>query len=237
MTSWPSVLKALAFGISLFLTSGDTGIFWSAVFLIFSFVFYFIQPVESKKFVYSFLILVFYSLVFAKNILNPNVAFGLAIISGLAFFILLGVKDFVFIKRERFFNFLSGYLYFLVSAAFFLADKTQFAMLFFYFLTFFAYWAISKEFMELVFPELPKTKRALVVIGSAFLITELATIISLLPIGFLNSSALVILFIFILEDLIFYHLKGKLNRQIIINNITILIVAVILIFAVSKWAL
>lgn len=199
--------------------------------------FYFVQPVESRNFLFSFLVLVFYPWAIIDFLGNFEATFALSVVSGVAFFFLLGVKDFVFIRREKIFNVLSGYFYFLSAAGFFIADKTGWGKLVFYPLTFAVFWGLSEEFIKLSVPDLPKNKKNLIVAGLAFLIIELAAIVDLLPIGFLNASALILLFVFIMEDFLFYHLKGGLNRGIILNNITILIVAAIIIFATSKWAL
>lgn len=161
-----------------------------------------------------------------------------AVLFGGFFFLLLGIKEFAFIKKENAFNFLSGFLYFLISIVFFSADKLIGFSFFFYFtLTFFVYYALFKELIDFSYPDFPKTKKALIVAGSALMIMELASAVSLLPLGFLNASALILLFIFILEDLILYHIKGGLSRETILNNVTILIVTAILIFATSKWSM
>lgn len=208
------------------------------VFIFSAFYFYLRPNAERRKIFNSFLIITFYSLAIMEYLSSGAATVWMAVLFGVFFFLLLGIKEFVFVKKENAFNFLSGFLYFLISIVFFSVDKsTGFSFFFYFALTFFVYYKLFKELFDFSYPDFPKTKKTLIVAGSALIIMELASAISLLPLGFLNASALILLFIFILEDLIFYHIKGGLSRETILNNATILIVAAILIFATSKLAL
>jgi len=240
LTLWPLALKALIFSLLFLRVSAQGGFFWTFVFLAVTIYFYFQPLFEAKKFIYSFGIMIIYALIVAGFLSNNNfgdlAAWALAIVFGIAFFMLLGVKNFSFLRRDINFNVLASAFYFLISAVFFIADKTASADFIFYFIvSCAAFYGILKEFIDFSYFEFPKTKKNLIVAGSAFLIMELISVVALLPIGFLNSSALMLLFIFISEDFIAHHLKGNLNRQMILNNVTILIVAMIFIFATSKW--
>lgn len=237
---WPPALKALIFSFLFLEYSFQGGFFWTLVFIAAAAYLYFQPFFEAKKFVYSFGIIVFYSLV-AGGFLSAN-SFGdlavwaAAVVFGAAFFIILGVKNFSFLRRDIWLNVLTGFLYFLASAVFFIADKNSgYNFIFYFIVSFLAFFGILKEFVDFSYLEFPRSKKNLIVAGSAFLAIELATAAALLPIGFLNASALMLLFIFISEDFISHHLKGNLNRQMILNNVTILIVAMIFIFATSKW--
>ena len=58
----------------------------------------------------------------------------------------------------------------------------------------------------------------------------------LLPIGFINSSALALLFALVLQDLAIYHFSGNLTRQVILRNITLVAILAVIIFASSNWS-
>lgn len=236
MTLRPLILKSLAFSGLLILVNWKGGIFWFLVFIIASFYFYFRSPFKWKDFFFSFLILFSYSLAITDYLKSGSLIIPASAVFGTLFFLLLGVKNFAFIHRQNIFNVLSGFLYFMVSVAFFIVDKSKsLSFLFYYLITFFAFYFILKESFDFLPANFPKSRKSLIVIGTTFLIAELLIGVALLPIGFLNSAALMLLFVFILEDFISYYLKGGLNRRIILNNITILIAAVIFIFATSKW--
>lgn len=243
----PPVVKSIIFSLVLSFAVLNGGFFWPTVFILSSFYWYFRSMFDWDKFLYSFFVLVFYAYLgtsffsgsstvggFSGNILVSVSAF----VFGILFFLLLSIKEFVFLRRQAVFNFLSGMLYFLVSTTFFVADKDSGGSFLFYFLlSFLAFYLLIKESTDFFTEDAPKRKKDLLVIGSAVLVAEFLSIISILPIGFLSSAALIILIVFILEDLVYYHLKGILDRQIILNNMTILIISIIFIFATSKLSL
>lgn len=238
MTLWPQALKSLVFALLLLWANADNGIFWPVVFTAVSAYFYFQPMFEWKKFFYIFLVIFFYSIGVIGYFSNSAALLGMALVFGAALFVLLGIKNFLFLERGSKLNILCSFLYFMIAAVFFVADKTSWPDFAFYFLiSFAAFYSVFKEFIDFSYPDFPKTKKSLIIAGSAFLMMELVVAVSFLPIGFLNSSALILLFVFVLEEFIFYHLKGNLNRQAILNNVTILIVAIIFIFATSRWGL
>jgi len=232
----PLALKAIIFAVLIFVANYTGGFFWNLVFIVVSMHFYFRDSLEWKKFFYSFAILIIYSLVITHYLIDQYLIMVSAVVFGLLFFLLLGIKKFAFINRQMLFNLLSGALFFMVAVAFFGADKSVgFDFLLYYIGVFLAFAFLFKEAIDFLPDEFPKKKKSLFVCGASFLIMEFAVLASFLPIGFLNSSALIVLVAFILEDLIFYYIKGNLNRQVVLNNLTILIIALIFIFATSKW--
>ncbi len=202
---------------------------------------------EWRTFFASFLILLFYAYSVTTYLSQASLTNGVAggsfaplasIVFGALFFLLIGIKEFVFLHRAAIFNFLSGALYFFIGTTFFVVDRDNATPFFAYFIiTFIALHALIRESVDFFMEDAPRSKKRLLVAGSAVLIMEFLSIITLLPIGFLSSAALIILMVFVLEDLVYYHLRGMLNRQIIINNVAILALSIILIFATSKLSL
>ena len=242
----PSVGKALAFSLTLALAILYGGSFWTILFFVGAFYWYFRSLFEWNTFLYSFILLVLYSYLGVSFLADSpvggfsgNTPIVLAsLVFGMLFFLLLGIKEFVFLRRQAIFNFLSGTLYFFISTAYFVADKDSSGSFLLYFLlSFVALYLLIKESVDFFMEDAPKRKKDLLVIGSAALVMEFLSIISILPIGFLNSAALVVLIVFVLEDLVYYHLKGTLDRQIVLNNVTIFIVCLLFIFATSKLSL
>jgi hypothetical protein len=243
----PPIGKAFVFSLTLTLAALYGGFFWPAVFVLSALYWYFQSLFDWKTFLYSFIVLVFYAYLGTSffsgasqvsGVSGDTLVFLAASVFGILFFLLLSIKEFVFLRRQAIFNFMSGALYFFVAAVFFIADKDHGgSFLFYYLLSFIALYLLIKESIDFFMEDAPKKKKNLLVIGSAVLVAEFLSIISMLPIGFLSSAALIILIIFILEDLVYYHLKGALDRQIILNNVTILIISLIFIFATAKLSL
>lgn len=223
----------------------DGGFFWTLAFFAVAFYGYFRSLFDWDTFIYSFFVLTLYSYLGTSFLASEiggasgNTPVILAsLLFGVLFFLLLGIKEFLFLWRPAIFNFLSGALYFFIGGTFFIVDKSgSGAFLLYFLLSFFALYLLIRESIEFFMEDAPKRKKELLVIGSAVLVAEFLSVVSILPIGFLNSAALIILFVFILEDLVYYHLKGTLDRQIVLNNVTILVVCLLFIFATSKLSL
>lgn len=232
----PLILKALAFGLSLFLFNYFGGFLGTVIFLAVSFGLYFKRFFQWRDFFFSFLFLVIYAFVLG-NFLGEEIYLWVGILFFSALFgILLGIKNLVFINRKRALNLFSGAMYFIVALSFFIADKSSaVSFLFYTLLSLGAFYFIFKEAFKFLMPEFSSAKRNLVAISLGFIIIELMSIIMFLPLGFLNATALIILFIFVFEDLIMGHIQGRLTRQMILNNITALLIFTIIIFALSKW--
>lgn len=223
------------------------GFFWTVLFFAVAFYGYFRSLFDWNTFLYSFFILTLYAYLGTSFLVgSSDMGAGLdrmpvvlaSSVFGVLFFLLLGVKEFLFLWRQAIFNFLSGSLYFFIGGTFFIANKSGAGDFVLYFLlSFVALYLLIKESIEFFMEDAPKRKKELLVIGSAVLVAEFLSVVSILPIGFLNSAALIILFVFILEDLVYYHLKGTLDRQIVLNNVTILVVCLLFIFATSKLTL
>lgn len=206
------------------------------IFLLFTFYFYFRKIFEWRKFFFAFLVLIFYSLI-VINFFNN--AFFLAVSSiffALLFFLLLGVKNFVFLNRETIFNFLYWTLYFVSGIVFFASDKSNaLGLLGYSLLTFLVFYLLFKESLDFLYSDMPRKKRQLLALGVSFLAIQSAQVIRWLPFGFLNSAIMTTLLIIVLEDLISYHLRGALIRQIIIKNFVVLLVMVFLIFLAFRF--
>ncbi|MEK7555421.1 MAG: hypothetical protein AAB516_01215, partial [Patescibacteria group bacterium] len=188
-----------------------------------------------RQFLVSFFVLLIVSFL-AIKFLNFGIA-GIASILLLAvlFYLLLGIKNLIFVNRSSLYYLLSNILFFLMFFFFFLIDKSQFFLIKYLSVglgTFF----LSKEFLFFFIPDFSK-RRALITAGFSFLIFELIWVISLLPIGFLNSSALTLFAALILMDFIVNHFNGALTRRVILRNATSWIILSIIIFAASNWGL
>jgi len=243
----PSVGKALLFSTVLSIAIIEGGFFWGLVFFGVAFYWYFRSMFEWNTFLYSFFVLTLYAYLSTSFLDHATDLGGLSgntpvviasLVFGVLFFLLLGIKEYVFLWRQAIFNFISGSLYFFISITFFIADKDSAWAFFSYFLlSFFALYLLIKESIDFFMEDAPKRKKELLIVGSTLLVIEFLSVVSILPIGFLNAAALIVLIVFILEDLVYHHLKGDLDRPIVLNNVTILVICLLFIFATSKLTL
>lgn len=156
---------------------------------------------------------------------------GWAVFGGVVFTLVLGLKSFSFQRREEIFHYLAEIFYFLIAASFFaLSRKSGSDFVLIAAVSLFFSRGLLKESLDFFFPDFPSRRKSLISFGGALIVFELLAAAALLPLGVINSAALVVLCLIVLEDLIAYHLKGNLSRQAILNSATALIVLALFIF-------
>jgi hypothetical protein len=227
-------LKAAVFSGLLYFVNGQWLI--AIVFLAAALYFYLRPSFNADKFLASFIILLTISLITINKLLITHYSFLTSLLLGFLFFILLGIKNLIFIKRESLYHFLNNLLLLIIFILFFRSSPYH---LFFikYLLLFFAIGLLSKEFLNFLIPELlPSQKKKVIIWSTSFLIAQFIWAINLLPINFLNAAALSFLAMFILQDFIIHHFSGTINRQIILRNITVFLVLTLIICGASKWS-
>jgi len=223
----PLALKAAVFGGLLVIASGAKQSHWplALLFILAALYFYFRPSLNVGQFFASFLVLITTAtLIMSLRGGAEAIFIPLSLFLGFLFFLLLGIKNLIFVKREPFYYLLNGLLLLVIFILFFWSAQSH---LFFvkYLLVFFAIAFLFKEFLNFFIPEsLHSQKRNLVVWGTAFLVLQLLWVISLLPISFLNAASLSLLIMLILQDFIVHHFSGTISRQLVLRNITVFLI-------------
>ena len=221
--------------------------FWwsAALFVLFAFYFYRRGATGDINLLYSFFVFLGI-IIISRWFIVQTWFFGIIIIlSGLSFFVILGLKNLLFLKRSLFHHFLNNFLFLLAFLIFFFLDNPDFFWLK-YLAIIAAMYCLFKEFL-LLLPEFSEEKSLIMPISDkkaalfslclAFLASQLLWADSLLPIGFLNSSAIMIVIVLIFKDLTANYFIGLLNKRLVLKNITIFVIFTLIIFMASKWAL
>ncbi len=235
-------LKAVLFFSLLYLAPNS----WllGLVFLLAAFYFYFRPLFNSNQLVFSFLILLSICIwVLQNEYLTESPWFTfLAVILGILFGLIIGIKNLIFLKREPVYYLLNGFLFLLVFTMFFASEKTE---LFFvkYLLTGLAIFFLSREFLSFNSSESVESfglrvssRRNLTVLVFSFLMLQALWVAAVLPLGFLNAASFSLLIILILENFLVEHWSGTMNRRIILRNITLFLVLGLIIFGASQWS-
>ena len=240
MWLYPLALKSAIFSVLLFL-AGFNWLVW-ILFAAFSFYFYFQPSFNNKRFFYSFFAVFFCSLAILEKIHFLGYRFSAAIMFGILFFVLLGTKNLAFINRQGIYHSINGFLLLSVFLSFFLSDKSEWFVLK-YLLVGAALFFLSREFLEFFWKENKKEEVysgepfiSLSSLSIAFLGMQVAWGTALLPIGFLNSSALALAFMLVLQDFFLNYSVGTLNSRLVLRNITVFAVLCLAIFAASGWS-
>ncbi len=222
-----------------------------ALFLISAFFFYFQSLLNARQFLASFLTLITIAILTmslrsgAEAISITNYQLPITVFFGFLFFLLLGIKNLIFIKREPLYYFLNGLLLLTVFICFFSFNnfKQPFQFLAVSLAAFSAIFFIFKEFLfvslrgeaETILAPIGSRIKNLMASGAAFLSLQFLWVIGFLPFSVINAASLALLIALILEDLIIHHLSGNLNKRIILRNITMFLILAMIIFGASEW--
>lgn len=173
-------------------------------------------PFNNRKFLISALGLM------ALPILLPPVTSGLEwlllILWTGAFFLLLGVKNLILLQRRGSYEIVHLFIVFGLGAIYLL----DFLPLVPQIILFLALFLLFREFYFVLAPHYPQ-RLTLAAVVEAFLLVEVAWVLSFLAINFLAGAAFLALVTFIFHDLIFHHFQGALSRQIILRNVTLFV--------------
>lgn len=229
----PLALKSLIFPLLLFLAAGHW--FWAVILVPMAFYFYFRPSLNGGKFILSFLVLLSVSFLAVRHFSGGSLAVSLFF--GAIFFLLLGVKNLIFVHRQHIYYFFNGFLLLAIFILFFLSGNLGLIFVKYLF-TFIAIAFLFKEFLRFSFPgSSSPSKNALVAYGAAFIIIQILWGISLLPLNFLNAASLTLLAALILQDFFIHHLSGTINRRIILRNTTLFLVLSLVVLGASRWTL
>lgn len=236
--------KAVVFAVVLYWFGINGGFFAGLLVILTASLFYF-SIINSKQLIYSFLILLIFIFIVFSQIQSyfPSQKIIILLASvffGFIFFLILGIKNLIFINRDLAYQFVNGFLFLPLFLAFFSAAKSDYFLLK-YLAVFSAIFFLFKESSIFHFtqresvgvPVLPKIN--LFSLSFAFLALQFVWAIGILPIGFLNASALMLIIILTFKDLMTAYLSGGLNRHFVLKTVTMLIIFTVAIFAASKW--
>ncbi len=218
------LLKSAIFSLSWFFLP-----FW--LFLIPAFYFYFFPLFNSKQ-----LALPFFLTLLAAAILPQN--FWFSLFFGILLYLIIGIKNLLFVNRSVHHQFLVFLLLFLIFYGFFSGFESW------------QRWDISLWALgpSLVFLFLVKEladynslaghwQKNLIIGLASFIIWQLSLAIFFLPLNYFYATALLFLVAVLLADILLEYFDGHLARQKILVDFSIFFVLAVIILASSKWVL
>ena len=209
-------LKAVAFGAGLsFLPA--------VLFVLLAVLLYAIPLFRTIELIRPLSVLLIVSLLALQTVNRWDYSLFLIIYFAFLFYLILGIKDLVVIKRAGWHRFLN------------LALVHMSLLLFFYYNQEFFLIKLLVVFCAFLFLLKESFKNRLTAWLLAFLMAQSIWVIGLLPIGFVNAANLGLLAYFIILDLAEYQLSGHLPRRRILIDVTIFVLLALLIFATSRW--
>ena len=229
-------LKSLAFAVTLFIAV-ISGFNISAVlfFWLTAFVLYFRPSFIGNYYCrYAFIVLLGVS-VLGMRILDSNIFFlpGIILYSFI-FYLILGIKEVVFIKRSRVYYILGLLLFYNLFSIFFLADKSE-LFFFKYIGIIVAVFLIFREWLALISTfHFPK-REFIVSVVAALVVAEFLWVTALLPVGFIAASNFMTLLVLIIGNFLVNHFIGGISKEYLVQQIVFLVLISIFIFLTSGW--
>ncbi len=224
----------------LFLKAGALGFLWLFlpfwIFLAASFYFYFFPFFQPLRLALPF----FLTLVTAaiRQPADPgNFWFGLFLAA--LFFLILGIKNLIFVNRFGAHQLLVFFLLFLSFLSFFSGFETWQRWL----VSLFAlgvsavFLLLAKELADYYFPHVSSSRRrTFLTIGlGALFIWQLCLTLLFLPLNYFYETALLFLSAVLLLDVLLEHLKSQLNRKKVLTDFSIFFVFATIVLASAKW--
>lgn len=142
----------------------------------------------------------------------------------------------MFIRRSRLYYVSALSLFYAMFSLFFLADKSDF-FLFKYGLVILGSYLLFREWLTLISKfQLPERERIAALTG-AFLVAQLLWATALLPIGFINSANLMLLFTFVIAELLVNHFVETISKNFLIQLFAFSAMLFLVIYFTSAWTL
>lgn len=228
---WSLAVKAIILGAAwYFLPFGP--------FLLAAFYFYlrpFYQPLKFLVPFSAFLVLTS-PLFFEKSL-------GMAVLAAIFFFIILGVKDLIFVGRRHAFEVTVLFVSFLLFLVFFSSFSTWSAsMVLWSFGVFLVFFLLLKNLVDyndsLGSERILRGPHSLVYLFFlVFLLWQFSSALFLLPLSVVYKTALLFTTAFVFSEFGVAYLGEKLSRQKILGNFTLLFIVFVLAMASNGWTL
>lgn len=240
-------IKAFTFGLLLlFVETQDFKTLPVLIFLFFALLFYF-QPIfKTFSLLTSLIALVTLSLLVTSEFaiafkhagFESTIPVGMVIFAAafsVLFYLLIGVKNLLFLRRRQCYYVLHFVLLYLGFGLFFSADtSTSFLMKSLYLFIFSA--LMLREFFKFQEHTGKKLTR-LSVFVIAFMITQFAWALSLLPILFSSAAGILTVSAYMASEFTSRHLNGTLDARFIRRSFVLFISLMLVIFLSSTWTL
>jgi hypothetical protein len=230
-------LKAIVFGLAL--AGAALGNFqaFPVLFFIFISTVLYARPFFEGYYAWrAFLVLLVVSFLGMRVVAGSWIALPTLFVFSYIFYILAGIKNYVFVKRARLYFVAMLLLLYSAFIIFFLSDKSSYFLLT-YGLLAIANFLLFREWL-LIIPSFhfPKREKVAALIAALILI-QLAWAMALLPIGFISSANLMLLFAFVIAEFLLKHFTGGITKEFIIQHLVFFLALSAVIFLTSSWSL
>lgn len=226
--------KAAVFGLLLYYFYATGGGFLPTVAFFVGAIFFYARPIFNNfQFLRTFIVLLGLSY-FAPALYGDITFLPLAAAFAFLFYVLLGIKDLVFIQRVWWHELLHAALLYGILLAFFAADKSNY---FFwqYVSVGIAATILESELLSYHTHAVPQKMRWAASAVFGFLLMQVAWVLALTPIGFLSATAMIAGIAFVMAHLLLCRFLGILERKIVARYAIFVLCALALVALTSRW--
>lgn len=228
---WFLAVKAFGLGLAWYFLP-----FW--IFILAAFYFYLRPFYKPMKFIVPFTgFLVLTSPIFFERSL------GMALLGGIFFFIILGVKDLIFVGRRHGFEVAVLFVSFLLFLVFFSRFEEWGADMVLWSLAVFAvFFLLLKNLVDyndsLGSDQIEKGANGLIYIFfSTFVLWQLSWVLFSMPISLVYKTALLFVTSFVFSEINIAYLQGSLSKRKILGNFSLVFIAFVLALTSNNWML
>ncbi len=216
--------KALAFGIFFALAKlGGFSLPLIMLFLVASVVLYLRPFFRTLELAGTFFVLLASAIFFLRTFTDSIDFYFAVIYFSFLFYVLIGIKDLVLIRREGWrvlLNFALAYPAFLI---FFYYNQGSF------------WWKLPLLLSVLLFLSKDFVKKRIAFWLTAFLSVQIAWAADLLPVGFVSAANLSILFYAVTISFCDQYSRGELSRKSLLVLVSVFASLLVLVLAFSRW--
>ncbi|MEK7463244.1 MAG: hypothetical protein AAB621_02695 [Patescibacteria group bacterium] len=241
------ILKSLIFaGLLLWVKTSQFGVLPVLIFVLTGFILYFRNHAQNNlENIYSFSALLLAAMFSIGLLSHAQFILPAIIFFSVLFYLILGIKEFSFIRRYEWNSVKNIFLIFSIFLVYFMSNKYTFFYLK-YLAVFVVIFLLVKEWLFWLDsrsaggfgearPSFPKRYNFIAFVFS-FLILQILWAVSILPLGFLNSASLMAVFVYIMFDSCADYFNGILTQKQIIKDLVILAASILIIFALTKFS-
>lgn len=222
---WSLPLKSAVLGLALFFLP-----FW--VFLIAAFYFYLFPSFQLTKLIWPFLAAVALASFWDQS-------WWVAALTAVIFFLILGIRELIFIERFPAYEILDYLLFFFLFFTFF----SHFSFLqgwpaVWLLILAAVFYLLLKSLFDYEGDMFSSRRQKVLVLGLAtLLIYELILVLLFLPLNVYYQTAVLFLFAVVLENFLADYLKSSLDRQKILVGFSVFFAWIAVILASARWGL
>ncbi|PIT92538.1 MAG: hypothetical protein COU08_01830 [Candidatus Harrisonbacteria bacterium CG10_big_fil_rev_8_21_14_0_10_42_17] len=157
------------------------------------------------------------------------------ILTGL-FFIILGIKNVIFLHREAWYHILYFGLLYLLLITFFLTEKAYYFFFQAVLLGIVSY-MLFREFIRITGKSEDKKRERGFAGLFAWILVQWSWVVALLPLTFINAANTAILLAYIIGEMLHLEVGKTRKKRDVLSRITLAIVLLIMIFGSAKWSI